>query len=175
MDESQWILAKRRGLKSSVTKLLGKVEDMTSVELERVSSKSVTESQRLTATTILAQIKAKRDQILELDTAIAGKARTEEELEEEICTADTYQTTLEERIALLTEVIRKSSPAPLRPPPPPPPPHEAQPHSSDTEPAAADTHPDHVSDNDTHTRDSTPSSVHHNASRLPKLTLPTFN
>ena len=145
---------------------------MTSVELERVSSESVTESQRLTATTVLAQIKAKRDQILELDTAIAGKARTEEELEE-ICTADTYQTTLEERIALLTKVIRKSSPAPLRPPPPPS--REAQPHSSDTELAAVDTHPDHVSANDTHTHDSTPSSVHHNASRLPKLTLPTFN
>ena len=59
MDEFQRTLAKRRGLKSSVTKVLGKVEDMTSVELERVSSESVTESQRLTATTVLAQIKAK--------------------------------------------------------------------------------------------------------------------
>ena len=172
MDESQRILAKRRGLKSSVTKLLGKIEDMTSVEIEHVSSESVTESRRLTITTILAQIRAKRDQISELDTAIAGKAQTAEELEEEICNADTYQTTLEERIAFLTEFIRKSSLTPVRPPPPPS--REAHPRT-DTEPAATDTHPAHVSATDTHTHDSTPSSVYHNASRLPKLTLPTFN
>ena len=129
MDESQRILAKRRGLKSSVTKLLGKIESMTSVELERVNSESVTESQRLTVTTVLAQIRAKRDQISELDTATAGKAQTTEELEEEICNADTYQTTLEERIAFLTEFIRKSSLAPSR---------EAHPRTDtpDTEPAA---------------------------------------
>ena len=103
MDESQRILAKRRGLKSSVTKLLGKIESMTSVELECMNSESVTESQRLTVTTVLAQIRAKRDQISELDTTTAGKAQTTEELEEEICSTDTYQTTLEECIAFLTE------------------------------------------------------------------------
>ena len=59
----------------------------------------------------------KQDQISELDTAIAGKAQTAEELEEEICNTDAYQTTLEERIAFLTEFIRKSSLTPVRPPP----------------------------------------------------------
>ena len=88
---------------------------MTSVEIEHVSSESVTESRRLTVTTILAQIRVKRDQISELDTAIAGNAQTAEELEEEICNADMYQTTLEERIAFLTEFIRKSSLTPVRP------------------------------------------------------------
>ena len=175
MDESQRILAKQRGLKSSVTKLLGKIEDMTSVEIEHVSSESVTESRRLTVTTILTQIRGKRDQISGLDIAIVGKAQTAEELEEEICNADTYQTTLEERIAFLTEFIRKSSLTPVRPPPPPS--REAHPRTetSDTEPAATDTHPAHVSATDTHTHDSTPSSIYHNASRLPKLTLSTFN
>ena len=114
MDESQRILAKRRGLKSSITKLLGKIEDMMSVEIEHMSSESITESRWLTVTTILAQIRAKGDQISELDTAIAGKAQTAEELEEEICNADMYQTTLEERIAFLTEFIRKSSLTPVR-------------------------------------------------------------
>ena len=148
---------------------------MTSVEIEQVSSESVTESRRLTVTTILAQIRAKRDQISELDTAIAGKAQTAEELEEEICNADTYQMTLEERIAFLTEFIRKSSLTPVRPPPPPSREAHLRTDTSDTEPAATDTHPAHVSATDTHTHDSTPSSVYHNASRLPKLTLPTFN
>ena len=45
------------GFKSGVTKLLAKLEETISIELECVHSESITESQRLTTITILAQLK----------------------------------------------------------------------------------------------------------------------
>ena len=116
MDDIQRLRARRHGFKSGITKLLSKIEEITSIELERVHSESVSETQRLTASTILAQLKAKWDQIVELDTAIAVKIQTAEELKEETCNANTYQSTLEERIAFLTEYIRKATQLPSAPP-----------------------------------------------------------
>ena len=52
---------------------------------------------------------------MELDTAITAKIDSEQEFKEETIEADTYQMTLEERIALLSEFIRKAK---LLPPPP---------------------------------------------------------
>ena len=108
MDENQCLHSKRRGLKGSVTKLTAKVEDIISTELESISKESVTESRKLMASTTLAQLRAKRDQIAELDAAIAARIETEAEFEEETINADTYQFSLEERIAFLTEFVRKA-------------------------------------------------------------------
>ena len=131
----------------------------------------------MTATTVLAQLRAKRDQILELDTAISAKIQVVEELEEETCNADTYQATLEEHIALLTELLRKSTQAPSRPPTSPTPPASPPPDAPlptdtpDTEPTVTEPLSGDMSTTHTHV---TTSSAHQNA-RLPKLTLPTFN
>ena len=89
-------------IKSGVTKLLTKIE-ITSVELEHVNSESVTESKKLTGANILIQLRAKQEQIVELDDAIAAKIQTVGELEEETCNADTYKLTLEECITFLTK------------------------------------------------------------------------
>ena len=77
MDENQRIHSKRRGLKGSVTKLTAKVEDIIFTDLGSISNESVTESRKLMASTTLAQLQAKRDQVVELDTAIAAKIETE--------------------------------------------------------------------------------------------------
>ena len=66
------------------------------------------------AVTTLAQLRTKHDQIAELDTAIVAKIEAETEFEEETINANTYQFTLEERIAFLSEFIRKAG---LPPPP----------------------------------------------------------
>ena len=111
---------KRRGIKASTTKLLAKVEDMLSTDLEGVSTQSVSEGKKLLAETTLTQLKAKKEQIVELDIAIADKIEGELEFEEEITNADTYQMTLEERLAYLAEFIRKAGlppPESQRPPP----------------------------------------------------------
>ena len=42
MEDAQRLQAKRRGFKSGVTKLLAKISDATSMELERVNPESVT-------------------------------------------------------------------------------------------------------------------------------------
>lgn len=91
MDDTQWLLAKQQGLKSSVPKLLPKTSDMTCVELKRINSNSVTKSQRVSVASILTQLKTKWDQIAELNDFISAKIETKEELEKEICSADMYQ------------------------------------------------------------------------------------
>ena len=45
---------------------------------------------------------------MELDDAIGAKIEAEQEFEEEITNADTYQITLDEHIAFLSEFIRKA-------------------------------------------------------------------
>jgi len=82
---------KRWGIKASTTKLVVKVKDMLSTDLENVSTQSVSEAKKLLAETMLTQLKAKRQQIVELDMAIADKIEGNEEFEEEIINADTYQ------------------------------------------------------------------------------------
>jgi len=96
---------KCRGIKASTIKLLAKVEDMLSTDLENISIQSVSEAKKLLAETTLTQLKAKRQQIVE---PIADKIEGDEEFEEEIINADAYQMTLEERLAFLTEFIRKA-------------------------------------------------------------------
>ena len=97
-----------------MTKLLGKIEELLSTDLEGVNSWSIKEATKLVANTTLSQLKSKRSQIGELDSAIATKIVAEDELEEEIL--NSYQFTLDDCIAYLTEFIRKASqPPPLGP------------------------------------------------------------
>ena len=119
MDEVQRHRVKRRGLKGSVTKLLTKVEDMLSAELETIHLDSTLESRRLLVSTTVAQLTAKMDQIKTLDEAIVATIQDKEELETKVCDADTYLTTLEERIVFLTEFIKRASQPPMTRPPTP--------------------------------------------------------
>ena len=56
---------------------------MISADLESVSTKSVSESRKVLAETTLMQLKVKKEQVMELDTAIAAKIDSEQEFEEE--------------------------------------------------------------------------------------------
>ena len=96
MEEALCLRVKRRGLKGSITKLMGKVEQALSADLETVNAESVTEAQRVTITTTINQLKTKLKQIIVLDNAIIEVIHDEGELETEICDADTYQTGLEQ-------------------------------------------------------------------------------
>jgi len=109
MDATQCLQAKRQALKGSVTKLFTKVEDMIYADLEGVTSESITEARKLMAVTTLGQLQTKRDQIVELDTAIVDKIEAATEFEEETINA---QLTLEERIAFLAEFVRKAGLSP---------------------------------------------------------------
>jgi len=54
-------------------------------------------------------LKTKFSHIAELDEAIAKRIQGEEELETEICDADTYQINMEQQIALLEEFVKKAN------------------------------------------------------------------
>ena len=120
MSELQHLQAKHRGIKASIIKLITKVEDMISADLEGVSNQSVSESRKLLTEITLAQFKHKKGQIMELDDAIGAKIKAEQEFEEEITNADTYQITLDEHIVFLSEFIQKAGvlPPELQRPPP---------------------------------------------------------
>ena len=92
MDDLQCLKTRRFAAKSSMTKLLSKVDGVLSAELESVNSQSVKEERKLMAESTL------RD--------------NETALEEEIATADAYQFELDDRIAFLTEFLRRANQAP---------------------------------------------------------------
>ena len=182
MDEAQRLWIKRRGLKGSVTKLLAKANDILSVELETVNLNSTSQARRLLASTTVTQLTAKKGQIERLDDTIADAIQEEEELETEVCEADTYQTTLEEHIAFLEEFVKRA----IRPPQPTL--HELPDESRESTSLISNTpthEPEVVSkpihstatiaaaheSNETARTDST----YQNYSRLPKLALPTFS
>jgi len=167
---------KRHGLKGSVTKLLAKVEDVLSAELETVNLDSTPESQRLLAATTATQLTAKKSQIEKLDNAIVAAIEEETELEAEVCDADTYQTTLEERIVFLEEFVKRAS-------------QPTTPDKSRESIALISATPDipttvpevvkkpiHSADAVSTTHETVHTeSTYQSYSRLPKLALPTFN
>ncbi|XP_065918727.1 uncharacterized protein [Dysidea avara] len=118
--------------------------------------------------------------ITELDEAIAKTILEEEELEAEICDADTYQSNLEQQIAFLVEFTVKASQSPRTRPPTPPSSVNDAPHliltelTTTTEPeVTAATLPEtEVVKNTLH---SDTSSAAQTYTRLPKLPLPTFD
>ena len=177
-----------------MTKLLAKIEDIVPAELENVTSESIVESRRVTVSTAIEQLRTKREQITELDNAIAATIQIESELEAEICDADTYQSTLSECIAFLAEFIRKANGPPSAPvststrPPSTdrdhPPILESSTGSTEepvrvtskvtppdaTDPPAATNGTERVTDTNLPER-----GTYHNYSRLPKLVLLTFS
>ena len=197
MAEGQCLRVKRCGLKGSITKLMEKVEEALTAELETMSTESIHESRRVPVSTTVEQLKSKLAQITELDEAIAKTNLEEEELEAEICNADTYQSNLEQQVALLVEFIKKASQSPrTRPPTPPPSVNDAprlistesttttEPevtaatlpetevvkktlHSDTASAAPVSSHTSYVNE---HTR-----GMHQTYTRLPKLPLPTFD
>ena len=106
---------KRRSCKASITKLLAKVQDATSCELNTLNSETVTESQRLPVTTTLGYLKTKRDLLIKLDSDVCDTILTEDELETELTDTDTYLTELEEKIAVVEEYVKKASQPPVVP------------------------------------------------------------
>jgi len=112
MEEPTRLHVKRHGLKGSITKLMGKIQEALTAELETVNTDSVPESRRLLVSTTVKQLKSKLAQINELDEAIAKTIQEEEELETEICDADTYQSNMEQQIAFLIEFTKKASYSP---------------------------------------------------------------
>ena len=54
-------------------KLLGKIEDLLSTDLEGINSQSIKEAMKLVADTTLSHLKSKRNQIGELDSANRSK------------------------------------------------------------------------------------------------------
>ena len=113
MEEIQQLCVKRCGFKGSVTKLLAKVDEALTAELETVNVESTSEARRVLVVTTVKQLRMKHEQIGELDNSIAERIQKEEELESEICDADTYQTTLEQQIAMLTEFMKKADQPPV--------------------------------------------------------------
>ena len=197
MAESQRLRVKRHSLKGSITKLTGKLKEALTAELETVSTESVPESRRVLVSTIVEQLKSKLVQITKLNEAIAKTILEEEEPEAEICDADTYQSNLEQQIALLVEFIKKASQFPRTQPPTPLPsvndalrlistesttttePEVTAATLPETEVVKKTLHSDtasvaqvssHTSDVNEHTR-----GMHQTYTRLPKLPLPTFD
>jgi len=193
MEDAQRLRVKRRGLKGSITKLTGKVQEALTTELETVNAESVPESRRILISPTIDQLKFKLVQINELDEAIAKTIQEEEELETEICDADSYKSNLEQQIAYLAEFIKRAgNPARvqlLTPPPSVTISARLDPTETSTEltatslpetevakkPLHSDTVPakqvsPHTSDVSEHA-----TGTHQAYTRLPKLPLPTFN
>ena len=90
-----------------------KVDKATSCELSDINSEVVMDSRRLVFTTTLAQLKAMKDVISELNDNISAAIKNEDELETELTDADFYLTELEEKIAIVEEFIKRASQAPV--------------------------------------------------------------
>ena len=178
MEDIQRFRAKRRGLKSGVTKLLAKIDGAISSRLEDVHSEVVSESQRLSVSTAITQLEAKRGQITELDANIAAAIQTEDELETEICDALTYHSTLEERIAFLTEFVRKANRPPIAADDHLPTLESVTDDEEESDPREPSPDPivtDHAARASDTSRSHGDRETYHNYSRLPKLVLPTFS
>lgn len=96
-------------------KLLTKVEDATSCKLSTINSETVAESRSLAVTTTLGHLRMKRDLIIKLDSDICDTILTEEELETELNDTDSYLIELEEKIAIVEEYVKKASQPPVMP------------------------------------------------------------
>jgi len=83
----QHFCVKRWSCKASVTKLLAKVEEATSYKL---STELISESHRLAFTTVLSQLKTKKDLIKQMENGISKAIKDEGELETELTDADSY-------------------------------------------------------------------------------------
>ena len=189
-EDTQCLCVKRWSCKACITKLLTKVDKATSCKLSVINSEVVTDSRRLVFTTTLAQLKVKKDVISELNDNISAAIKNEDELESELTDADLYLTELEEKIAIMAEFIMKASQPPVirdvshtLTPHPPSLAATVAPPMPETEVVKKPIHTTnvdsaHVSDelvNLPINTSQTAQDTSHTFSRLPKLTLPTFN
>ena len=107
MDDNLCLRVKWLSCKAIITKLLAKVEDVTSCELSTINSEVIADSRRLAVATTLSQLKTKKDAISKLNDDISKGIQDEAELETELkSNADTYLT---EKIAILEDFITKAS------------------------------------------------------------------
>ena len=113
MEEVKRLCVKWCGLKETIMKLTEKVQEALTTELETVNIESIPESQKILVSTTTEQLKEKLQQIIELDGRISKIIQEEEELETEICDADTYQSNKEQNIAPLMEIIKKAGQSPV--------------------------------------------------------------
>ncbi|XP_065918799.1 uncharacterized protein [Dysidea avara] len=187
MDDTQRLRVKRRSCKASITKLLAKVEDATSCELSTINLEVVTDSRRLAVATTLAQLKTKKDAISKLNDDISEAIQN---VETELTDADIYIAELEEKIAVLEEFIKKAYQPPVT--------QRAVSHTLTSHPPLVATTPSQMpetkvvkkpihsaaTDLEHVSADSGNLPIHTSTpardppltfSRLPKLTLPTFN
>ena len=115
MGKVQRLCVKRRSCRTSITKLLTKVEDVILCELNTINSETVDESRRLAFTTMLGHLRTKRVIIIKLDSDICDSIHTEGDLETELNDTDSYLTELEEKIAVVEEYVKKASQPPVTP------------------------------------------------------------
>ena len=73
MDDLQCLKTRRFAAKSSMTKLLSKVDGVLSAELESINSQSVNEETKLMAESTLRQLQAKQSQFVTFNDSIAEK------------------------------------------------------------------------------------------------------
>ena len=166
---------------------MSKVDEALTVELEAVSIESTSESKRILVATTIEQLRMKLEQITKLDNSIADSIQVEDELESEICDADSYQTTLEQQITLLTQFMKNANQPPVAARPTHPPTETddtivplSTDDLTDTKVTKKSIHTDSdsspVSDATSHdTPTHTSRDTHTNYSRLPKQHLPTFD
>jgi len=146
--------------------------------------------QRLAFTTTLAQLKTKKDAISKLNDDISESIQNKEELETELTDADMYMAELEEKIVIVEEFIKRASQHPVAQEDDA---HTLTPHNGSTKMPETDVvkkpvHPvpadDAIADSKHVSDDSSNPPINTNTpfrdtpltfSRLPKLTLPTFN
>ena len=89
MKEALGLCVKWHSFEGSITKVVGKVEQALSSDLETVNAESVTEAQRVTVTTTIDPLNTKLKQIIALSNAIGEAIQDEGAVETEICDADT--------------------------------------------------------------------------------------
>ena len=187
MEDISRLRASRKAHRSHVTRIFGKLEDV----LE--SDNAPNEKQAANLTTCLEQIVTKKATIGELDTRISQAIEDPSALEGEILEAEEIQYNIAEKITLIKAVLTRPKPLNVRASPFQPrvvevdPPPLADQSQNDEQPQGGEdfvtnphrddpqhsTQPEVLSSHQPN-GNGTPTSVSQNVSRLPKLTLPTF-
>ena len=187
MEDISRLRASRKAHRSHVTRIFGKLEDV----LE--SDNAPNEKQAANLTTCLEQIVTKKATIGELDTRISQAIEDPSALEGEILEAEEIQYNIAEKINLIKAVLARPKPLNVQASPFQPqvvevdPPPLADQSQNDQQPQGGEdlvtnahrdepqhsTQPEVLSSHQPNSN-GTPTSVSQNVSRLPKLTLPTF-
>ena len=112
MEELPRLKASRRGYRAHITKIYSKIIGITD------STEPITRVQRIALSTALEQLQQKQTILKELDTKIVNGMTEEEELAQEICDIEEYQTILVEKISFVRDFL-ETTVSPLTPLSPP--------------------------------------------------------